>query len=90
MDPRYRKNFELSPAEWNHIDRIQSLVGNFIRTGNPNDWTGNPQPEVSLPKLESWRDSKLFTIFGQTEDYTSNYRSQYCDKLDEMDEYMMH
>ena len=74
----------------NYIDRIQNTVGNFIRTGDPNDWEGNQRPFQEIGIISNWKESNLFTIFGEDSAIPANYRHEFCDKLDKMNEYMLH
>jgi len=37
------RRIELTEIEKNHIEMIQNNLANFVRTGDPNDWTGNPR-----------------------------------------------
>lgn len=81
---------ELLDEEIEHIENIQNIIGNFVRTGDPNDWTGNTRPWQEITQINTWRDSRMFNMFGIYGQYPENYRTEYCDKLDEMDEYMEH
>ena len=72
------------------MERLQNTVGNFIRTGNPNDWTGNPREENTIPELRTWDQSQSFYVFGADSQYFEDFRGEFCDQLDEMDEYMYH
>ena len=81
---------ELLQEKVGYIEIIQNVIGNFIRTGDPNDWTGNSRPKEEIEKMNTWRDSKMFNVFGIYGQYPENYRTEYCGKLDEMDEYMKH
>ena len=73
-----------------HIEKSQNIVGNFMRTGDPNNWDGNPRPIIDIPRMSPFRDSKKFNIFGMKGIYQEDFRSSHCDRLDAMDEYMMH
>ena len=81
---------DLTADEFDYIDRIQNIIGNFIRTGNPNDWTGNKRPIQNIQPIRNWRDFKKFNIFGISGQSDENYRNDFCNSLDEMDEYMLH
>lgn len=84
------RQIDLSEDEIDYIETLQNTIGNFIRTGNPNNWEGNPRPKQDIIQINTWRDSKMFNVFGVSGQYPENYRSEFCDKLDEMDEYMLH
>ena len=88
LDRRFGK--DLDDLDIDYIERIQNTVGNFIRTADPNNWNGNPRPHQDIVQINSWRDSQMFNVFGVYGQYPENYRSEYCDKLDEMWEYMLH
>ena len=76
------------------VETYQSYLANFIRTGDPNDWTGNPnsQPldEVLWPDYttESWTQLGLdiFDVYTATDDE----RKARCDMLDDINHYMLH
>ena len=88
LEPQLKLDLKSDYLE--HIEKTQNVVGNFMRTGDPNNWDGNPRPTIEMPKLDHFRDSKKFNIFGMDGIYQDAYRSSFCDKLDAMDEYMLH
>ena len=69
---------------------IQNTLGNFIRTGDPNNWEGNSRPYQDIGRISSWWESNRFNIYGISGTKLEDYRKEYCDKLDDMDEYMLH
>ena len=79
------------------VETYQSYLANFIRTGNPNDWTDNPNSkpsdEIDWPNYlgstaGSWTQLGL-DIFDS---YTTNddERKARCDMLDDINHYMLH
>ena len=87
---RDRVKDKLTKEEVEHIKHSQNIGGNFIRNGDPNNWKNNPNDVTSLPYIAPWHDSQMFNVFGMSGKYQEAYRSDFCDRLDEMDEYMMH
>ena len=87
---RDRIKDKLTKEEVEHIKHIQNIGGNFIRNGDPNNWMNNPNDVLTLPYVAPWQDSQMFNIFGMDGKHQEAYRSDFCDGLDEMDEYMMH
>jgi para-nitrobenzyl esterase len=68
-----RRGLELTQAEQNYIEKSQNYLANFIRTGNPNDFTGNPNGSMDFDEMVNMRDSdgkmNIVGINGQTTDH---------------------
>lgn len=80
-------------VEW--VTTYQSYLANFIRTGNPNDWTDNPNPapsdEIVWPdtaRTGRWAQLGIneFDVYSRSNDV----RMERCDMLDEINHYMLH
>ena len=85
------RDFNLTQEDFEYMENLQNTVGNFIRTGNPNDWTGNSRsPNNELKKLRTWADSEKFHVFGLKSQSEEDFRREFCEQLDLMDEYMQH
>jgi len=86
-----RRGLELTQAEQNYIEKSQNYLANFIRTGNPNDFTGNPNGSMDFDEMVNMRDSdgkmNIVGINGQT---TDHYRAPWCNVHDLIDEYLQH
>ena len=86
----FDRQFDLPENHKDYIEKLQNTIGNFIRTGDPNNWEGNDRDYQEIVQIDTWRDSKMFTMFGIDGQYPENFRNEYCNKLDDMWEYMMH
>lgn len=76
------------------VETYQSYLANFIRTGNPNDWTENPnlkpEDEVLWPTYATGSWTQLGLDIFDSYSANDDDRKARCDMLDEINHYMLH
>ena len=91
----YRKDNGLTEEQENWMKMYQNYISNFIRTGNPNDWTDNPNEEPAETFIwenfvgtERWNELGInkFSSYGVDDDQRKNR----CGMLDDIQHYMLH
>lgn len=83
-----QRNFQL---------RYQNYYSNFIRTGNPNNSTGNPNGAAPLDVMESWQNNKNWFGMSLLEQKMTHWNEnnitqvdERCNLLDRIGQYMEH
>ena len=75
----------------------QNYISNFIRTGDPNDWTGSPnigdlksKNNKAKVKFTEWNGNWFKTGVNKFSQQKNDPRSKRCNMLDKVDQYMLH
>ena len=84
----------MTQEELDWVSTYQSYLANFIRHGDPNNWTDNPNEkpsnEIVWPRAKTGSVAQLgldqFSVYS----YDDDLRKDRCDMLDDINHYMLH
>ena len=93
-----KENIALTEEETKFQFIYQNYYSNFIRTGDPNDFTDNPNGAVMRAEMKTWAESDDWfqmdieqqKMLDWNDPVLNTPVNRRCNFLDEMNEYMVH